>query len=82
MSSEWNRYDNYGQTRETSGGSVDPTDAEINLELRNISKYKDPFSEWETVDMGYTGIPSWRRDLLREEEPEEVSYSDWIRSTR
>ena len=68
LSSEGNCCDdNYVQSRWTLGDFVDPTDKEINIELRNISEYKDPFSEWETVDTGYTGIPSWRRDLLREE---------------
>lgn len=79
MSSEWDGCDNYGQSRDMEADSVDPTDEVINVEWRNNSEYKDHFSEWEPVKN--TGIPSWRRDLLPEEEPKEMSYSDWIRTT-
>ena len=37
-----------------------------------ISEFKDPLLQWEKVDNART--PSWRRDLLLEEEPEEVSH--------
>merc|ERR1719334_2865388 len=56
----------------------EPTEDEIKLHLKlpnpeKISEFKEPLRQWETVEN--TGIPSWNKDLLPEEEVEKPA--DW-----